>query len=110
MVIASRTLVCRSSGGEIAVPISILAPEQSDSDWICRFSIGWPEGNVERWGAGSDAVQAMIIALQMIGAEIYASELHKSGRLTWFAPGQGYGFPVTGNIRDLLIGDDKRFF
>lgn len=86
------------------------APEQSDKGWICRFTIEWPEGKAERWGSGSDGVQAIVIALQMIGAEIYASALHKAGQLVWLSPGHGYGFPVTSNIRDLLIGDDAIFF
>jgi hypothetical protein len=29
--------------------------------------------------------------------------------LVWEAPGQGYGFPVPNNIRDLLVGEDKKF-
>jgi hypothetical protein len=28
----------------------------------------------------------------------------------WLEPGRGYGFPVPNNIRDLLVGDDKKFF
>jgi hypothetical protein len=50
--------------------------------------------------------QALILALQMIGAEIYASSSHKAGSLKWFERYRGYGFPVGCNLRDLLIGDD----
>ena len=39
----------------------------------------------------------------MIGAEIYASEEHRSGRLVWSDGWKGYGFPVPGRIRDLLV-------
>ena len=91
------------------MPIHIRAPEQAKNEWICRFEIGWPGATVQRWGAGSDAVQALPIAMQMIGAEICASPHHESGRLEWLASGRGYGFPVAGNIRDLLIGDDRRY-
>ena len=45
----------------------------------------------------------------MIGAELYASAQNKSGALSWLAPGRGYGFPVPNAIRDLLVGDDKKF-
>lgn len=107
MIIATRTLRL-SKGG--AVSISIHAPEKSSVDWICRFEIGWPEGKAERWGGGVDAMQALISALQMIGAELIASEQHKSGELVWLSPNRGYGFPVTQNIRDLLVGDDKKYF
>ena len=58
---------------------------------------------------GVDAVQALELALRMIGAFIYGSDHHESGNLIWGAPGQGYGFPVPNTIRDLLIGEDKKF-
>jgi hypothetical protein len=107
MIIATRSLKSRDRG---TIPVSIHAPEKSTIDWICRFEIGWPNGKVERWGAGVDSVQAMLSALQMIGAELYTSDLHKSDALTWLSPSRGYGFPVPQNIRDLLVGDDKKFF
>lgn len=56
---------------------------------------------------GVDAVQALELALKIIGAQLYASDHHASGRLMWEAPGKGYGFPVPTSMRDLLIGDDK---
>jgi hypothetical protein len=109
MIIATRSLVLHEKNRNVEIPIRIHAPERAEVDWICRFEIEWPEGRVERWGAGSDAVQSLVIALQMIGAEIYANRHHESGHLAWLAPGRGYGFPVTNNIRDLLVGDDKKF-
>lgn len=92
------------------VAIRMYAPERAEVDWVCRFEIDWPEQKAERWGAGIDGVQAMISALQMIGAEIYARAESKSGKLEWLEPGRGYGFPVPANVRDLLVGDDKQFF
>ena len=109
MIIATRLLTLRDRGANREIPIHIHAPEQSKVDWICRFEIGWPGGKAERWGAGIDAVQALLSALQMIGAELYASDQHKSGVLTWLSPGRGYGFPVPQTTRDLLVGDDKKF-
>lgn len=46
----------------------------------------------------------------MVGTDIYTSDYHASGKLRWGEPGTGYGFPVPSSIRDLLIGDDKKFF
>ena len=59
---------------------------------------------------GVDAIQALELALRMIGAFIYSSDHHASGNLVWEAPGKGYGFPVANSIRDLLVGDDKKYF
>jgi hypothetical protein len=109
MIIATRLLSLKSDDGEVDIPIHIHAPERARVDWKCRFEIGWPDGNVERWGTGVDAVQALLIALQMIGVEIYTSQYHESGRLRWLTAGGGYGFPVSANARDLLSGDDRKF-
>jgi Domain of unknown function (DUF6968) len=110
MIIASRSLVLRDNNRSVEMPVRIHAPEKARVDWICRFEIEWPEGRVERWGTGVDAVQSLWIALQMIGTEIYTSQWHEAGQLVWLEPGRGYGFPVPNNIRDLLVGDDKKFF
>jgi len=109
MIIATRDLVLRDQARAINILVRISAPEKAKVDWICRFDIGWPEGKIERWGTGVDAVQSLLFALQMIGAELYASSEHKSGRLEWLEPDRGYGFPVPDNIRNLLVGDDSRF-
>lgn len=109
MIIASRTLKYRDQKSECDILVMIHAPEQDRVDWICRFEIGWPKEKAVRCGSGIDAVQALLQAFQMIGAEIYTSELHASGRLRWFEQGGGYGFPVPNNIRDLLTGTDAEF-
>lgn len=107
MLIASRTLRLRRDSADIPIPIRILDPEERDVDWACRFEIGWPDETTTMEAMGVDAVQALELAMKMIGAFIYTSDHHASGNLTWEVPGKGYGFPVSHNIRDLLIGDDK---
>ena len=44
------------------------------------------------------------------GADLYSSSYHKSGKLILDAPGNGYGFPVVTTMRDLLEGDDAKYF
>lgn len=107
MLIASRLLKLRGSHAPIDILIRIFLPESREKDArSCRFEIDWPDGqrSVAAWGV--DAVQAMLLAMQMIGAEIYTSDYHTSGKLIWRDPAQGYGFPVPPSIRDLLIGED----
>lgn len=108
MIIATRTLKLHGEKHDTEILIRIHGPERAKTDWICRFEIEWPEEKVSRWGAGVDAIQSVIHALQMIGAEIYASGHHEAGKLSWLMPGAGYGFPVPNTIRDLLVGDDAK--
>lgn len=110
MVLAVRTLTYHSDLGDVPVPISISAPETGIYGWKCDYKIAWPHEAYESAGWGFDAVQAIHLTLEKIGIELYTSEYHHSGRLSWTERGKGYGFPVPSNGRDLLIGDDKRFF
>ena len=110
MLLATRVLKLQGSDGTVEIPIRLFAPEQGEpSGWFCRFEIDWPHGMAKKKAWGFDAIQAIHLTLQMIGADIYFSEYHKSGKLMLDGPGKGYGFPVPKNARDLLIGDDARF-
>src|SRR5262245_33195455 len=107
MLIATRVLKLRRTAGDIDIPVRIFAPEQEGASWSCKFEVDWPDGTLRMASGGVDAVQALHLALQLIGAQLYASDHHALGKLMWFEPGKGYGFPVTGGIRDMLIGDDR---
>jgi hypothetical protein len=110
MEIASRTLTLLTEKGAIEIPIKIFAPVcDQPGAWSCRYDIGWPEGMRTSAGWGVDSIQALVLTLGMIGAEIYSSNYHKSGKLFWDKPGNGYGFPVVPTLRDLLQGDDAKY-
>ena len=109
MLIAQRTLTL-ASDPPATVPIRLYAPQKGDGKgWFCRFQIDWPHGTVEKEGWGADQVQAIWIALQFIGLNLYHSEYHESGLLYLEKPGSGYGFPVPQNARDMLVGADAEF-
>ncbi|WP_210484374.1 DUF6968 family protein [Microvirga antarctica] len=108
MLIATRELeFVTDTGAVVAVPVCVFAPVKTDQDWGCRYTIGWPNGIDARTIYGIDSAQALVLATQGIGSSLYASDYHKTGRLRWVDPHQGYGFPVTKIIRDMLIGYDK---
>jgi hypothetical protein len=110
MIIAQRELdYVTQLGNPIKVLVTLYAPEGSGKLWRCRFTINWPNGVEESTTYGVDQFQAIILTLQMIGARLYFSDYHKSGRLYFEKPGSGYGFPVPKDVRDMLVGDDKRF-
>jgi hypothetical protein len=107
MIILRRLLKLDADGGETEVPITLHLPVDMQDHWRCDYEIGWPQGVRRANGLGIDSVQALLIALKNIGAEIYASDAHRSGRLMWDRRGAGYGFPLVPGIRDLYEGDDK---
>lgn len=94
----------------VTIPVRVYEPVAEPLDWSCRAEIGWPDGMWSRDVTGVDPIQALELALRMIGTQLYVSDLHRAGRLVWLEPGQGYGFPVPVTIRDMLIGEDRRRF
>ena len=110
MLIGTRILHLRTGGARTDIPVQLFAPERGeDGGWFCRYTIGWPDEPRESEGWGFDALQPLLLTLQKIGAEIYASAYHESGRLVLDEPGRGYGFPVPPNGRDRLVGDDALY-
>ena len=109
MIIAERLLKLREGQADTDVGVRVLLPERDQNAWSTRYEIDWPEGKREGAAVGCDSVQSLLFALKMIGAEIYTSDYHESGSLKWNEFGDGYGFPVPQNRRDLLQGDDAKF-
>lgn len=107
MVIVSHAIYLKNEKTESLIAIRIHRPEKRENYWTCAYEIDWPEGQRAFESTGSDALQALVLALQMIGAEIYSSEYHREGRLRAYNSGKGYGFPLAASLRDLLVGLDK---
>jgi hypothetical protein len=111
MLIANRSLNLRTKDGNVQIPVRLFSPEQgAGGSWNCRYEIDWPDGKWAMEAGGFDALQAILMAFYMIGSEIYTSNYHKAGQLSFQEPGNGYGFPVPAPLRDLLQGSDKEFF
>ena len=110
MSFATRELAVVDRDGRQIVPVKVFSPEQGERGWICRYEIGWPEGQRSGAGYGIDGMQALTIALQNIGIELYTSAYHETGTLVFDKPGNGYGFPIAKDARHLLIGDDAKFY
>lgn len=108
MVMAERRLIVDDPTGDKEVMIRLHQPEAEDGAWSCRYEIDWPGRSRSSRACGVDSMQALVLALQAIGIEIYSSSYHESGLLSWHRASRGYGFPVSYNVRDLLVGDDQR--
>jgi hypothetical protein len=110
MLIANRKLKLRRGSGDAEMEVRLYLPEREENGmWLCRYEVDWPHGTWKHAAQGVDSIQSIMLAFQMIGSELYASEYHQLGALMFEARGRGYGFPVPSSLRDLLIGDDAKY-
>jgi hypothetical protein len=92
--------------GDQIVKVTIYNPylhEDYDEEYWCEYEISQPISR-SSYTIGGDATQALILALQKAGVDLYASEYYKNGLLTWsggMVPGD-LGFPVPSGLQDLL--------
>ena len=67
------------------------------------FRLGARTGTL-RYAVGVDTLQSLMLALQTIGADLYASAEYQAGRLKAFGDGDDHGdlgFPVIPGCEDL---------
>lgn len=116
MIIATRTLrVQTKAGAEKAVEVRLYAPEPRNAGWDCRYEIDWPE---DGWPAqttkghaqGNDAIHALQLAMQKLGLELHMTSYHRERTMRWMEGWIGYGFALPKDARDLLIGDDAKYY
>lgn len=105
----TRVLKMRGRDRDVEVPIRIFWPVSDEAAWSCEWEIQWPDRTRSNAAWGADAIQALMNALRMVGTEIYVSEAHQTGQLSWDDKWIGYGFPVPNSLRDMLVGDDKTY-
>lgn len=110
MLVVTHELFLKSQPADIRIEIRLYQPVQFDRNWGCRYEIDWPEGSKATMAYGLDALQALVLVLQMIGSELYTSAYHADGLLRASSQEAGYGFPVPPILRDMLIGGDALSF
>lgn len=108
--IGTRILTVATPEGNKEVLIRLFAPVDRPPFWECAYQIDWPEGRFDSFAAGNDALHALHLAQLKIGTDLYMSRYHAEGRMAWLKPWIGYGFPVPKEARELLVGDDARFY
>ena len=108
MIIARRTLTLRQQGQDHPVEVTLAAPRFETGCWRCAYEIHWPSGPRRFYGAGADSMQAIVIAMQMVSADLYTSAAGKSGELFFETPGKGFSIPTPPSMRDWLTEEDAR--
>lgn len=95
-VIAIRRLCLNDDEkNEVFVTIGKPQPFSDSPDYYCPFQINGLLGRESVFYAGGvDAIQAIQLAMKMIGALLYTSDEAKQGRLRWTGGSNGdLGFP-----------------
>lgn len=101
MQIATRVLDV--SGKRVTVVVGKPEKFPDAEDYYCPYQIVGLGNERVRYAGGVDAVQAMLLALKMIGTDLYTSPEAQAKQLTWQggqSPGD-LGFPVPESVRDL---------
>jgi hypothetical protein len=79
-VFIERRLELRE-GGEVI--IRFFLPVPGDVDYSCRYRITWPDREREFQIFGIDGVQALLLAMQAVHADLLSSSEGKAGELRW---------------------------
>ena len=108
MIIARRTLTLRQQGQDHPVEVTLAAPRFETGCWLCAYEIHWPSGPRRYFAAGAESMQALILAMQMVSAELYTSPPGNAGELFFERPGAGFSIPTLSSMRDLLTEEDAR--
>ena len=105
---ATRTLTIKNGDSSTPVGVAVGCPIKADEgEFACIYSISWPETPWEGTAYGFDGVQALLIAMNMIAAQLYHSTYDDEGRLLWGGEENGYGFPLSATIRNVAQGADR---
>ena len=91
--IASRVL---EVDGEPVFHVHVYAPvlEADGETWRCHYVLDGPLTQYQRYACGADAVQALVLALQIISVHLEFCEENEAGRLAFFTERGDFGFPA----------------
>lgn len=78
--IASRVFELGQSGH---VEISFFAPVADGNDWRCDYRIEWPDRTRSYRAFGVDSVQALLLAMKSVQAELTNAPETLAEGLTW---------------------------
>lgn len=101
--VATRTLSLTTNGEQQQVTVIIGKPRpyENSRDYYCPYCIRGMGPERIRYASGIDGVQALMLTLKKIGAELYTSEQSRSGKLMWEGDENGdLGFPVPATLHD----------
>jgi hypothetical protein len=82
MPVATRKFTLDDGGGR-CIEVLLYSPVEDGQDYRCKYEIKEQDQLRESYAIGVDSLQALILALQKLGADITFSEYGKARRLYW---------------------------
>jgi hypothetical protein len=104
-LVVERTFRLKSNVA-VEVTARIFRPVAEGNDFRCSYTIDWPDKQENGRAYGVDSLQALLLAVQRLGVDVYCSGYKKRGDLVWLQEGGGFGLPLPKNLTDLYEGDD----
>ncbi|MDA1132958.1 MAG: hypothetical protein O2905_07015 [Proteobacteria bacterium] len=103
-IIAERELDLADGG---TVQVKIGKPQQfpEGHSFYCPIQITGLGKEINLRAGGVDSLQALLMALQAISANLYTSDAARAGTLTWLGR-RNFSLPVNHVIQDLVPEDD----
>lgn len=68
-------------------------PEPGGETWRCEYAISGLSEDFRRYVCGVDALQALVLTLELMPVLLEATREAQDGRLTWCEGGPPWGFP-----------------
>lgn len=104
-VIAERKFRLKSDAS-VVITARVYRPLMDGDDFRCDYSIDWPGKSENGKAFGVDSVQALLLAIQRVGVDVYCSDYVKNSDMIWLEEGRGFGLVLPSNLADLYRGDD----
>jgi hypothetical protein len=90
-LIARREYTLTAAGRQATIVVQLGKPapfpDEPSGDWYCPWIVDGPDGRWEHHAGGVDALQALLLAVSALRAELQV--LARKGELTWLAGGLG---------------------
>ncbi len=102
IIIAKRELLL-ADGKRVFVLIGRPEKFPDSDDYYCPFQITGIGNEKIKCVGGIDSIQALLLALNMVGIDLYTSSGAKAGYLRWVAGEKGeLGFPLPDILSDFI--------
>ena len=75
-------------------------PQEDGGDYLCRYTIDFPDNPRVSQGYGVDAVQALLLTMKKAHVELLVLRDKKGWKLEWLDD-ENLGLPLDENVRDL---------